>query len=61
MEKYLEINLPSTVMDQLPIFSSTTLVKNLDLCEFHKESKINRFFFFFSVTASLIHRDQTIP
>lgn len=59
MEKYLEINLPSAVMYQLPIFSSTTLVKYLGLCEFYKESKINRFFF--SVTIFLIHRDQTFP
>lgn len=45
MEKYLEINLPSAVMYQLPIFSSTTLVKYLGLCEFYKKSKINRYFF----------------
>lgn len=50
MEKYLEINLPSAVMDQLPIFSSTILVKNLGLCEFYKESKINRFFFSYYIS-----------
>lgn len=58
MEKHLEINLPSAVMDQLPIFNFTTLAKNLDLCEFYKESKIDRFL---SVTVFLIHRDQTFP
>lgn len=56
MEKYLEINLPSAVMDQLPIFSSTTLVNNLDLCEFNKENKINRFFFFPSYCISYPQR-----
>lgn len=43
-------------MDQLPIFSSTTLVKNLGLCEFYKESKINRFYFFFSYSISYPQR-----
>jgi len=45
VEKYLEMNLPSAVTDQLPIFSFTTFVKNLSICEFYIESKINRIFF----------------
>lgn len=40
------MNLLSAGVDQLPILSSTILIKNLDLCKFYKEKKMNRFFFF---------------